>query len=137
NLIALDLDFGIASSYNIQISTVTPYAAVTSTGFIPLGSGIQHIDFASPIVVIPETQYEIRVFDTTPGISGDYYVLGAAGTNPYSRGTARFPGGGNDTFGHDWYFVTYTSDPVPEPASLLSLASGLIGCGLLARRRRS
>ena len=136
-IVGLDLNFGLAGSYNISIrntnnSTSFPGAILGQTGFVSLNSGVQHLDFASIIDLTPGIQYLIRVDDSTPAFSGDYYVKGGTG-NPYSGGTAIDPNyGGNGTFGHDWYFVTYAA---PEPGRLLLLASG--GVILISRRRRS
>ena len=134
NILGFDLDFYNAngSSFYFQIRTVAGYSIVTTTGYMPMNNGLQHIDLPAEVPLTPNTDYELRVFDSTPNFSGDYAVRGLAGANAYTRGTARFPGGGNDTFGHDWFFRTYF---VPEPISAILMATSLAGLFGLSHRR--
>jgi hypothetical protein len=134
NILGFDLDFYNAngSSFYFQIRQVAGYSVVATTGFMPMNNGLQHIHLGSRVPLTPETDYELRVFDSTPNFSGDYAVRGLAAANAYSRGTARFPGGGNDTFGHDWYFRTYW---IPEPGSAVLLLTGMMGLFGVFRRR--
>jgi hypothetical protein len=134
NILGFDLDFYNAngSPFSFQIRKVAGYSVVWTTATMPMNNGLQHIHLGSRVPLEPETDYELRVFDSTPNFSGDYAVRGAAAANYYTRGTARFPGGGNDSFGHDWYFRTYW---IPEPASAVMLGTGMVGLlGVLRRR---
>ncbi len=128
NIVAIDLNFGGPGSYNIKIRDLSGGyngPVIGSTGFVNVGSGLQHISFPSLIPLVPGSLYDISVSDSTPNFIGDYYVRGLGGANAYSNGIAHSPGSTvNGNFGHDWFFVTYAA--VPEPSMIVFGAVGVL-----------
>jgi hypothetical protein len=128
HIYAIDLNFVHAGAYNIQIKDLSGGyngPVIGSTGFVGVGTGVQHIVFPSPISLVPGSLYDINIVDTTPSFFGDYVVRGWAGANAYPDGIAHFPGStANGQSGHDIYFVTYAA--IPEPSMVVFGAIGLL-----------
>src|SRR5215212_5283875 len=73
-----DLNFFNAngSTFYFQIRQVSDYSIVVQTLPVIMNNGVQHIQLPTPVGLIPETQYELRIFDSTPFNFGDYAVWG-------------------------------------------------------------
>ena len=134
NLVAVDLSFRRAGSFNVQIKDLTSgYGGpvIGQTGMLDWPVGVHHVEFPAPIALVPGGLYDINIVDGTPNTLDE--VMGVLFGNPYARGAAHSPGL-NDNSNHDLYFVTYAQ--VPEPGAGVLMLSTLAASGL-ARRRGS
>jgi hypothetical protein len=111
-------------SVTLNSLQILPYPIVVPTSVtVSLFDGTTLL--TSAIDSTPQTAVS-ETFNTTNVTEVLFTFTGGGTSGPYGPSAA-------------WYEVsnvTYTVDPVPEPASMVLLGLGMIGTGVMARRRR-
>lgn len=134
---------GLAAPITFDLTYIAPGsgtlaacgASVVGTACTPAGSPFTLFQLSSSTVVA-SLQVNGEAY-TQPKSSGFSYATGIFSTQFVMNGTIQgilqqlaTSGGINTT-----YSASFTASPVPEPASMLMMGLGLVGAGLIARRK--
>jgi PEP-CTERM motif len=134
---------GVASPITFDLTYIAPGvgslaacgSSATGAMCTPTGSPFTLFQLSSNTVVASlqvngdaYTQPKSTGFSNATGVFSTQFVMN--GTIPGILAQLQSTGGINTT-----YSASFTASPVPEPASMLMMGLGLVGAGLIARRK--